>query len=1254
MLPLLNEYKEEISDWLIAEHDLDVRVESLDARWDSSGPVLVLQGASIAASDNLPINLNIKETKFRLAFWQSLSERNLVFNKIALLGVDLVLKPQSDTEADLPTLDALSNIFLEKLQDFSILDSRLTFYSPRGRETLIQIDELSWLNKGNHHQGVGKASLVSGLGENHLEFVIDLFGSGKTFNSDLTGQLYVEAKEFALSPLLERWWPERATLGDGVLNFQLWADLAAAGVTGAQLKMGRSELNWSMADKKQSLLLDQGLFQWAPDATGWQLDSYDLVFHTNESAWKEPRFQLYKESGRYYGSATQLDLTALLPVAGFFSPESSATLSKLALTGNLSKLRFTAKDNSSGFLLAASVDDLSNGDNPDKTGAILPSFELVKADFLLSQDGGKALVSIDNQKLDFGKHFNAPMLVERLSLPLSWRKNQAGIELLGEMAELTTPDLNAKMSFKISLSEQKAPFLSLYTEVELNDAGQAEHYYPIKAMGRNVYDYLQPTLKKGKVDNAKILWFGDLSQFPYDNHEGVFQAWVPLKQVEYEFYPGWLPLHQMQLDLLFENRALYMNSKQASLLNAKSDSISAVFEELSQDAVLKIKANIAGTGAQITDYIQASPLADSVGKALDVINIAGNVRGKLELNIPLNGQPTQTKGTVFLKNNDIVIVEGDKFSLPIKQASGSFNFNNGDLSGKNLNARLFGQKLNISFSGQEQEESYQTKVALAGDWMMKSLPKDWNIVSPLKLQGKLNWRGELDLSLFESGKFNYQLALDSATQGLAVGLPEPWHKNPLKSWPLSLVAKGNEINGSAQLTIENKLYFDGLLHETDSGTELGKAWLHIGKTKPSIRPKGHQALTIAWAQLDITPWLALAKTTPAGGKQSQFSPEYVKVNLNNANLYGQGLQGVSLLAKKENTSWALQIASDQIKGKVSFSESRGKGINITLDKLNLPDFEFSQLKGDMPETKGLSWTQLPRIDLSCGFCQLGNYELGKVSGRLVLEKDGVRLHDLSLTYPHSSVLLNGSWRGQGRSEFTEFKANLETQDVETLVQKAAYASPIKGTPATASMQLSWQGAPSTFNPQTLNGEFKLDTQAGYVADVSDKGTRLFSLLSLDSIRRKLNLDFRDVFSTGLYYDSMSGTAKIENGIVINDNFFLDGAAGKLAGKGKADLNQWKMNYQMTFYPDVTSSLPVLAAFTLTPVTGLYVLALSKLLEPVVETITQVNFELSGDLSDPTLKEVGRRSGEIEVPKELQDGNGASFTDPVTKRPGRGN
>ncbi|MGL5177260.1 MAG: AsmA-like C-terminal region-containing protein, partial [Aeromonas veronii] len=120
------------------------------------------------------------------------------------------------------------------------------------------------------------------------------------------------------------------------------------------------------------------------------------------------------------------------------------------------------------------------------------------------------------------------------------------------------------------------------------------------------------------------------------------------------------------------------------------------------------------------------------------------------------------------------------------------------------------------------------------------------------------------------------------------------------------------------------------------------------------------------------------------------------------------------------------------------------------------------------------------------------------------------------------------------------------------------------------------------------------------------------------------------------FESMSASATIKQGQVSNDDFYMKGAAGNLRGEGIADLVRWRLDYELSFSPNLGGTLPVVAAFSITPVTGLYVLALSKLLEPVVDVVTRIDFRISGPLDAPKLIEAGRDRARIKLNQQQKE------------------
>ena len=97
---------------------------------------------------------------------------------------------------------------------------------------------------------------------------------------------------------------------------------------------------------------------------------------------------------------------------------------------------------------------------------------------------------------------------------------------------------------------------------------------------------------------------------------------------------------------------------------------------------------------------------------------------------------------------------------------------------------------------------------------------------------------------------------------------------------------------------------------------------------------------------------------------------------------------------------------------------------------------------------------------------------------------------------------------------------------------------------------------------------KFDLGKGHLSQVSDKGARIFSLFSLDSLVRKLSLDFTDVFGQGMYFNSFNGNLQIDNGVVKTTDTEMDAIAGNMKVRGYTDLTTESLNYDIRFVPQL--------------------------------------------------------------------------------------
>ncbi|TQV86666.1 YhdP family protein [Aliikangiella coralliicola] len=177
-------------------------------------------------------------------------------------------------------------------------------------------------------------------------------------------------------------------------------------------------------------------------------------------------------------------------------------------------------------------------------------------------------------------------------------------------------------------------------------------------------------------------------------------------------------------------------------------------------------------------------------------------------------------------------------------------------------------------------------------------------------------------------------------------------------------------------------------------------------------------------------------------------------------------------------------------------------------------------------------------------------------------------------------------------------------------------------------RLWWNDLPWSIEPVEIEGDSRVELGKGYLSDISDAKARLFSLFNLQSLSRKLQLDFKDVYKKGFFYDKLYGDVSLREGVVFTDNIYVDGNAAKVDLKGSVDLNEDTIEQYALVTPQLTSSLPVLVGWAVEPTTGLLVYLINKIMEPAIEVVTQIEYRIHGPLEQIKVDEIKKQKSKV--------------------------
>lgn len=1253
-LPQLNHFQQPIKNWISERSGFDLEITEIKGFWRNTHPSVSLQGVQVQTPESSDINFSANTIEVELDLIQSLLQQQPVVADLSIhqLVLDVTSVETVKNEQDKPVFEPtgsqrsviqqLDSLLLRQLDDFSLVESTLLFQGIDGSDRQLDIAKLRWQNNGRHHTADGEISIADSRINSALvkaRFVDH--GSLK----DVSGEFYLSAQNVLVTPWLTKYLKTETGIEKGQLSFNGWLTLQRSKPISAYLELEASELIWQEGQTHE-LFIESGVFELEPTELGWQVNAHSLRLRTDDSEWPELDIAFDWQPEQWRLNISQLDIATMAPLVKL-APDSAQTsqlLETLAIGGLVEDVRISMGNDADSLRYSATLSDGSISQ-----WKLLPGLHHLSAEVSGDLHQARAKVSLIDDVLPYGNVFQAPLNIKQGEVDIVWQRDQSGWRLWADKVTAATPDLQVLGAFRLDFPQDQSPFLSFYAEADLYNGGETWRYLPTLALGQDLTDYLSTAIQAGKADTAKLLWYGELAQFPYKENDGIFQAWVGLEQAKFSFDTAWPPVTNLQLDLLFQNDAMYLDSRSATLQGVNAKRITGRIPELAEGGHIEIEASATAQGNVVRDYMNTTPLVDSVGAALTAVQVKGPVDASFQLTIPFSSEQEPRAWGYADLNRAQVEIEVPPISL--SDVSGRIEFDDDVVKAAGLSATLLEQHVAIDFSGENVAQGYGVDIDVVGDWDIKPLGpyvgNKW--IKPLG--GHAPWRMGVDIQLNDVG-FTYQIDTSADLRMVTSLYPYPLNKGVKQSGKARLQASGNQESITARLQLPNLKYQT----EIDIRPEvplLKATNLVLGKGSFKITPvAGHHA-QVRSQQLDLDSWIeffATPESEPATRSDVNSPqiplPQRVEMSVKELTLAGIEWNDVDFSAKKKGLGWYMNLDSQEASGEASYLAPYD--LSVALERLHLfipaLDDEYKDKSLFEPEARDLPLInefdrqfheQVPNITLTIDDFWLQGYKVGQTHMDVQRQGDSIEWKKLSFESGSNKVEMNGAWLLNGEQSHTKLNIDMSGENNSDLMERFGISSGIQRAPFRMNSNVEWDGAPWSMKVSTLQGNVSTELGKGVISDVSG-AARLLGLFSLDSIIRKMQLDFTDVFDEGMAFNSITGSGQIKNGVFLTNDIKMDAVAGEMSIRGLANLNSRTVDAEVNFVPDITSGIPVLTAFAVTPQTALYVLAITTVISPVVEVFTQVNYEVQGPLDAPIVKELSRSKGEFELPKNLRE------------------
>ncbi|HWY73168.1 MAG TPA: YhdP family protein, partial [Burkholderiaceae bacterium] len=836
----------------------------------------------------------------------------------------------------------------------------------------------------------------------------------------------------------------------------------------------------------------------------------------------------------------------------------------------------------------------------------------------------------------------------RLDARVHWRTAPT-LEIGVDAFAFSNDDLEVSATGTYRPADPDGAWADMNASLARANAATVYRYVPLGA-GTGARSWLRAALREGRLSAGELKLRGKLDAFPFATRDsGQFEASLHLAGVTLDYAPStpqhprtrpWPLMTGMEADLNVKGDQIDIVGGQAAVYGVNLTKVSGRISQLStQDPHLAISGQGNGQLADLVGYVNASPVSQMVGGFLDGTKATGPGRLQIKLDIPLNHSlDTEVDGSVFFQGNDVAL-RADL--TPLSAVSGRLDFNQHGIRIPGINAGFAGGQARIEADTKDGALTFQ----VTGSATPQGLRRQFDSALVRRVLDNAHGLARYATALTMRGT-SLEVHASSDLTGLAIDLPEPLGKPASDALPLRVDVVPNlaasPMRDSLHVTAGSLLEIqlervadpapDGVMH-------IDRGVISIGS--PGALPETGLLVHLTLPRLDTDRWLPLLEAAPdesAAGAVTPTVPDLVAAHIDELWISGKRLNNVVMGASRAaDGGWNANIEADQTSGSMHWqSGTRGTPGKLTarLARLIIPE----GAREGVTEVLDAPVRELPELDVVAQDFVLGSSHLGHLELSAQNSRSGRsntwQLKRLQIDNPDGHIAGSGQWQREPGSQKRRMTLSitLDVVDAGNLLGRFGLAGAIRKGSSKLTGNLSWLGSPFAIDYPTLSGDLQLSAEKGQFLKVEPGTGRLLGVMSLQSLPRRVSLDFRDIFSKGFAFDTIKATAHISNGVLRTSDFTMIGAAASVLIDGETNLQTESQNLHVRVLPEIdASSASVLYAFIANPAIGIGTLLAQWALRHPLAKIFSYEYDITGSWAEPLVKRHER--AKPETPEE---------------------
>jgi uncharacterized protein YhdP len=899
----------------------------------------------------------------------------------------------------------------------------------------------------------------------------------------------------------------------------------------------------------------------------------------------------------------------------------------------------------------------------------LPGFAGLSGSIDGSQQGGSLTLASREAQIDLPQVFADPRVpLQNLNAQIKWNvqqeAGQARVAVKIEQAAFDNQDAAGTASGTYLSRAGEAGEIDLQAHLTRAAGASVWRYMPL-TVGRSTRDWLRTSILSGICSEATLRLKGNLKKFPFAAGAGVFEVKGKFHGATLLYASSWPQIEQITGELEFVGKRMLIKASQGNTYNVKLSDVKAEIADLeATQELLTISGNAAGPTADFLRFVESSPVGEYIDHFTEDMSAAGAGQLNLKLVLPLQKlAESKTDGSFQFTNNRLQL---DADLPPLTDVNGRLQFSGDGLKAERVRALMLGSPMSVDV---KTVGNGAVLINSEGTLNIAELRKQFSHPLLDHLSGNSTWRGRVRVR-----KKNAEVMFESRLQGISSSLPEPFNKSateamllrferkllpepvrlatppvrlatppPRVSAPAPVVRRSAIKPGTPErapaaaaptmpavpavplmardqidLNLGNVLNARFIRrHEGERGEKVSVERGAIALGEPLTLPGAGIQLAVNLKKIDADFWQRMLDGMSGMGEKGSKLPRLaVNANLKTRELilFGNTLNDLELKAttSPRDSGWRAEIKSRDLNGELAWLNQGAGRLSARLKQLAINPATGSK----QPDTDGdkSPLHELPGLDIEVDQF----FMRGKAYGKLKLiadNRDGTWEAKLDIDNEDGKLTGEGKWRPSTTQADTQLKFTLHVKSIEKLLTRLGYADALRRGNATLEGTVSWNDAPFAIDYPSLDGTLKVEAAKGQFNKLEPGVGRLLGILSLQSLPRRITLDFRDIFSQGMAFDSIKGQLNLSHGVIDTQHFEISGPAARILMSGSVNIPQETQNLKVRVNPTYGESLAV-GAMLANPAAGAIAWLADKILKNPLDQIFSFEYAVTGSWDDP--------------------------------------